>query len=91
MSKASVSIAALEQMKAKMNKFKDAQNTIIGSLMRDYIAAGDEWDDAKYTELGTVLDGVINAMKRTEETINSANSKIDRLRGHVDDYNSTRF
>jgi hypothetical protein len=80
---------ALDRMARNITKFLEAQQNVISALKRDYQAVGGEWQDKKYQELGAVVDQAESAIRSSSAPLSTCVSKIQVLKGILEQYLST--
>lgn len=79
MAKVQGSPEALNQMAAQIQRVIQQELQTAQVLQSAYRAAGSEWNDAKYQQLGTVINQVVSAIKTPISELESAVQKIKKL------------
>lgn len=79
MAKVQGSPEALNQMAAQIQRVIQQELQTAQALQSAYRAAGSEWNDAKYQQLGTVINQVVSAIKTPISELESAVQKIKKL------------
>lgn len=79
MAKVQGSPEALKQMASQINSVIQQERQVIQELQETYRAAGGEWNDFKYQQLGGVIDHAVHAIKTPIAELESAILKIKKL------------
>ena len=86
MGKTGSSPEAMDKMIQTLTKFIEVQDSVVDSLKSSYTEVGEEWDDKKYEELGNVIDDATASIKGSYATLSSCISKVQVLKGILEDY-----
>lgn len=79
MSKVQGSPEALNQMAAQIRRVIQQETQTAQALQTAYKAAGSEWNDAKYQQLGGVINQAVSAIKAPLSELESAVQKIKKM------------
>ena len=83
--------AAMDRMITNITKFIQVQQSVAQSLKSDNIAVGEEWDDKQYQNLGSVIDQAVAALSSNYSTLSECTTKLQVLKGILEDYLSRQI
>ena len=86
MAKVQGSPEALNQMANQIRKVIQQETAAAQALQTAYKAAGSEWNDAKYQQLGGVVSQAVSAIKAPISELESAISKIKKMEADLREY-----
>lgn len=91
MARATASTEAMDRMIRNVTKFMTNQEALMNALRNDYTTVGEEWNDPKYQELGNTLNQAITAISGSSATLSECVTKLQVLKGKLEDYLSTNL
>lgn len=77
---------ALNQMANQIRKVIQQETAAAQALQTAYRAAGSEWNDTKYQQLGTVVNQAVSAIKAPISELESAIQKIKKMEADLRNY-----
>lgn len=86
MTKVQGSPEALNQMANQIKKVIQQEMSAAQALQNAYKAAGSEWNDSKYQQLGSVISQAVNAIKAPISELESAVQKIKKMESDLSNY-----
>lgn len=86
MAKVGANPEAMDNMVQILTKFIDLQDNVVDNLKTQYANVGDEWDDQKYQELGSVIDQATTAIKGSYATLSTCITKVQVLKSIMEEY-----
>lgn len=86
MSQAKASVEAMDRMIRNVTKFMTNQQALMSALRNDYATVGEEWNDLKYQQLGETLNQAITAISGSSASLSECVTKIQLLKGKLEDY-----
>lgn len=79
MAKVQGSPEALSQMASQIRRVIQQENAAAQALQTSYKAAGSEWNDSKYQQLGTIVNQTVSAIKQPMAELEAAIQKIKKM------------
>ena len=79
MAKVQGSPEALNQMAAQIKRVIQQETQTAQALITAYKAAGSEWNDSKYQQLGSVINQAVSAIKAPISELETAVQKIKKM------------
>lgn len=79
MAKVQGSPEALSQMANQIKKVIQQENAAAQALQQAYRSAGSEWNDAKYQQLGAVVNDAVTAIRQPIADLEAAIQKIKKM------------
>ena len=79
MAKVQGSPEALNQMAAQIKRVIQQETQTAQALLTAYKAAGSEWNDSKYQQLGSVINQAVSAIKAPISELETAVQKIKKM------------
>lgn len=86
MAKVQGSPEALNQMAAQIRKVIQQETQAAQALQTAYRAAGSEWNDSKYQQLGGVVSQAVSAIKAPIAELEAAIQKIKKMESDLRAY-----
>ena len=77
---------ALNQMANQIKKVIQQETATAQALQTAYKAAGSEWNDAKYLQLGGVISQAVSAIRAPIAELESAVAKIKKMENDLRSY-----
>lgn len=86
MAKVQGSPEALNQMASQIKRVIQQENQAAQALQTAYRAAGSEWNDSKYQQLGGVISQAVSAIKAPIAELEAAVTKIKKMEADLRAY-----
>lgn len=88
---ARTSVEAIERMSQNIRKAIQAEEAIVKALQNDYKSLGQEWEDAAYENLGTVVDDAVRELSGNKAELERCVTKLQLLKTKLEEYLGTHF